>query len=349
MKSVYLRKGRLFSVVLSLFLVIIVFPCYFNRALAAQTEETATVMTAEAKKEGKLTWYTALTFDVANGIKNKFHEKYPFIDMAIFRSGSENILIKILIEAQSKKHVFDIVTAPGAVVITLKNKGYLSKYLSSQSKFWPDGYKDQEGYWTDFYSTYDVIAYNKQLVSPKVVPRMWNDLLAPRWQGKIGMTTSAYEWVGYMLKHMGEKKGLEYLENLSKQKIQFRPGKTLLAQLMSAGELSLVLVNSAVIELLKDKGAPVEWGIEPIIPTLHPVGISANSPHPNAAKLFTDFILTREIQEMEAAANYRSSTRIDVKQSGLRKDVKIFTPDFAIIDNYQNLSKIYRDVVMKKK
>lgn len=350
MKTTRLSEGKTVCVVLSLslFLVFSSLPIHLQGALAAQQEDISTEILEGAKKEGKLLWYVAQDYIVPLKFKDQFHEKYPFIQMDIYRGGAVEVLTRLLAEEAAKKHIVDVVLISGGEGLTLKKKGFYGKYISPQSKFFPEGFKDPEGGWTDVYMSMNGIVYNTKLVSPQDVPTSWHDLLNPKWKGKIGMDTRSFEWFGYILKIMGEKNGLEYMEKLSEQKVRFYPGRPAVNQLLAAGEISLALGYKADIEGKKDKGAAVEWaGIEPIIPSIHPFGLSAHAPHPNAAKLFVDFMLSREGQETWARLYYGPS-RPDVKPLRMKKELKIYSPDFAIINNYDNLGISYRKVLMKK-
>ena len=324
-------------------------PFPLGKAFSAQTEEVAPEIIEQAKKEGKLVWYATSSIEVARKMLDKFNEKYPFLQTEVYRTGSQGMLTKVLAEAQAKKSFSDVMMTPGGEGMTLKSKGLYAKYLSPQSRFFPEGFKDPEGYWTDAYTTMNAMIYNTKLVAPQDVPRSWNDLLQPRWKKKIGLDTKSFEWFGYMMKIMGQKSGLEYMRKLSEQDIQFNnAGRTLMSQLTAAGELTLALVYREDVELLKDKGAPVDWaGFEPIIPSIHPLGINIYAPHPNAARLFIDFALSREGQDTWSRL-YRVSSRPDVKPLRLQKRPNVLTPDFTIIGDYQKYSKIYRDVLMKK-
>ena len=95
-------------------------------------------------------------------------------------------------------------------------------------------------------------------------------------------------------------------------------------------------------------GAPIDWvALDPVIPELHPAGMSANAPHPNAAKLFIDYVLSREGQGV-IAGFHRIPSRMDVDpiMPRLKKGLKIATPFF--IADYTKYTKLYRDLFMKK-
>ena len=348
MKALWLRCGNL-SLGIGIFLLFSAcLLVHLPAAFAAQAGASASEVIEGAKKEGKLTFYTTSSVEVGRKMLDQFREKYPFIQTDIYRTGSQGMLTKVLAEAQAKKYVCDVVLTPGGEGITLTKKGLFAKYVSPESKFFREGFKDPEGYWTDVYMTENGIVYNTKLVSHHEAPVTWHDLLNPKWKGKIGLDTKSFEWFGYVTKLMGQKNGLEYMQKLSEQKLRFYSGRTLMAQLAAAGEISLALVYRGDIELMKDKGAPVEWvGIEPIIPSIHPIGIFAHAPHPNAAKLFIDFSLSREGQDTWVRL-YRFPSRIDMKPLRMKKELKILTPDFDIIGDYEKYGKLYRDVFLKK-
>jgi len=158
------------------------------------------------------------------------------------------------------------------------------------------------------------------------------------------MPTNSYFWFANMLKTMGEEKGLAYMKNLSDQNIQFRTGPTLNAQLLAAGEISVgIRLYAERIEQMKSEGAPVEWvGVEPVVPLTHPLGISAQAPNPNAARLFVDFVLSREGQK-ELAGFYKTPTRNDVQPLAPRlKNINFIPFDETILNDYEEYVNLYR-------
>ncbi len=322
-------------------------------ALAASSEAERTALVEGAKKEGKVVWYTAVTTAEADKLLKKFHEKYPFITPEVFRSGDEKLLIKAMGESQAKRYLFDAIMTTGTTMILMQRKGLFSKYLSPERKFYNAAGKDPEGYWTDLYLNLNVIGYNTKLVSPKDLPKKYEDLLLPRWKGKLGMDTKAFEWFAGVLKVMGEKKGLEYMKKLGEQNIQFRTGRTLNAQMVAAGEVDMsITIYNQRVEEMKAQGAPIDWvAIEPLVPGIHPLAISAHAPHPNAARLLVDFLLSKEGQEL-IASFYRIPSRTDVEPivPTMRRGLKIMDSDFNfdLVDNHEKITKLYRQTLMKK-
>jgi len=147
-------------------------------------------------------------------------------------------------------------------------------------------------------ANYYVIGYNTKMVAKNEAPREWKDLLHARWKGRFAMDPEEFSWFGAMEAYMGEEESKKLMTGLARQDIQWRKNHTTLAQFLTAGEYPAALVYAHTIEEMKGKGAPVEWvrTMAPIVLDIQAVGLSAQPPHPNAAKLFVDFLLSSEAQ-----------------------------------------------------
>lgn len=341
----------LIGCLMSIFLILFHSSGSFGSASTLTDEEHKAKLIEGAKKEGKLTWYTTTPQDATSKYINKFHEKYPFIEFDIYRSGDQNQLIKVMAELQAKRHRVDVLQTTGISFVMLMSKGALAKYPSPERVYYPEIFKDAEGYWTAAQLNLDTMGYNTQLVSLREVPKTWNDLLDPKWKGRMGMDTKAFWWFAHILKIMGEKEGLVYFEKLSKQDIKFRTGNTLNAQMVAAGEVSIgITIYNYVLEEMKSRGAHVAWvPFEPVIPEMISLAVSANAPHPNAARLFIDFMLSRDGQ-LILASTFRIPCRTDVDAivPKLKKGIKILPADFNIAHDYAKYVKLYRDILMKR-
>ena len=151
------------------------------------------------------------------------------------------------------------------------------------------------------------------VVTKDNVPKSHADLLKPVWKGQVGIVQTAYEWFAVMLQGIGQQKGMAFISALAKQQPQLRNGRTLLAQLVAAGEVNSALAAySQNFENLKRDGAPVDWvPLDPVYGNLNPMGLSAKAPRPNAGRLFIDFVLSKGGQEV-IRAQRRVPDRIDV-------------------------------------
>ncbi len=267
---------------------------------------------AGAKKEGKVVFWSSMRIEDSRALAAGFEVRYPFIKVDIFRAGGEQIVNRALTEHLAGKTTYDVLNAFALKV--LQNKGLLQPYAAPEATHYPVGFKDPQNFWVSLYSGYNVIGYNTKLVSKAEAPRNWDDLLHPRWKGKLLMDDEEYFWHAGMLKHWGEEKGRKYMEALSRQGLQFRNGHALLADLLSIGEFpAAVVVYPDHIEQMKAKGQTVEWvkSSDPILVNLAPVAVAARAPQPNAAKLFLNYSISKEGQEILQKAR-RASAQHDV-------------------------------------
>ncbi|HEX2931011.1 MAG TPA: extracellular solute-binding protein [Candidatus Binatia bacterium] len=273
---------------------------FFDRRLFAAGADAAKILEG-AKKEGKLVLYTGMDTDEASLYTKEFSKKYPFIKPEIFRSSGEKVQARFLVEHRAGVHSADVFQTSIIQVYQLKNSGLLAKYVSEEAAVYADGFKDPQGHWTAFYQIPYVIGYNTRLVAAKDAPASYDDLLNPKWKGLIGLETEEYQWFYHLLQIMGRDKGLDYMKKFAGQNLQMRKGHTLLAQLVAAGEIAIAtVVYSNRVERMKASGAPVEWVRfkGPTITAINAIAIPEKAPHPNAARLFVDFVLSKEGQSL---------------------------------------------------
>ena len=145
------------------------------------------------------------------------------------------------------------------------------------------------------YDNLIVTAYNTTRVKRDELPKRYEDLLQPRWKGRMVLDQNEDRWFANMLYLMGEKKGMEFMQALAKQEISIRGGRSLATQLLGAGEYDLQIVAYWYRpQLMKRQGAPVDWiAFEPAIVATHPISVVNHAPHVSAAKLFIDFAYIR--------------------------------------------------------
>jgi iron(III) transport system substrate-binding protein len=301
----------------------------------------------KAEAEGKLVFYTTANASDAKAITDGFKKIYPKIDVHFDRTSDSLLMEMILNEARAGKSLWDVAQTTGFYGYLLKKRGLLAAYDSPERKYFREGFKDPQGFWTSTYTTYAVFGYNTRLVSKANIPRSHEDLLKPAWKGQFGLEGRAYEWFAATISGMGREKGLDYMRALAKQQPNLRVGRTLLAQLVAAGEFNGTLTAYMHnFDTLKAGGAPVEWvPLAPSFANLHPIGISAKAPHPNASRLFVDYVLSQRGQEIVRALK-RIPDRIDTLPDppSLLKGV---TPAFTvpeIYDGFDRHIKLFQEI-----
>jgi len=299
-----------------------------------------------AKKEGVLVVYTSMSVDQVQRILDAFKTRYPFLKTTMFRAVGERLLTKIMTEAQAGKYDFDAVQSAESQAYFLKKKNLLQRYVSPEAKHIQKPFFDPDGYWTAVYIMPNVIAYNTRMVKRNEVPKTDEDLLQPKWKGKMGMDHTKPEWFAWKLKRMGEEKGLAYMKKLGAQEFRLYAGLSVVTNLLAAGEFPLVL-NTYLhnVEDIKRKGAPVDWiAQDPIFTKFQPLGIGSKAPHPNAAKLFTDFMLSEEGQKVIASFG-RVPTRHGVTTSvqGLDK-LNYVIDNIAAGDDFNRNYELFRSI-----
>ncbi len=305
-----------------------------------------------AKKEANLLLYLSTNLVDANALIQRFNQKYPFIKVNLYRTENEKLLNKILTEARAGKFNADDILISSFEVRVLLQRGLVQKYASPESRYYPQGFKDPDGFWTSVYSIPRVIAYNTKLVPRGAAPKSYEDLLDPTWREKILMSDSAFLWFTGFLSFRGEEKGLDYMRRLAAQRPGFQSSSTLINQLVAAGEFAIGAsdVYAHNIEAMKKKGAPIEWvpTAEPIVTGLKPICLSSKGLHPNAGKLFIDFALSKEGQELIRTFN-RIPDREDVPSDPprLKNGVKLYPADPRWGDSYAQHVKQFREIFHK--
>lgn len=269
-----------------------------------------------ARVESEVMWYTTMALDDSSVLVAKFKEKFPAINVKLFRANNSKLLERLLTESRAKTAIADVVSAGGLPIGVLKDRGLLMKYVSPEVVAFPTGAKDADGYWTDIYVNTFNLVYNTTMVRASDVPRTYGALLDPKWKDKMGIDDSDYEWFGNILQIMGEEKGLDFMRKLAAQKPTMRAGHSLLATLVAAGEFAIYPDGyPRRVEVLRERGArTIDWlWLDPTIAELHPTAIMANAPHPNAARVLTDYLLSAEGQELIGVQFGRVASRKGVK------------------------------------
>jgi iron(III) transport system substrate-binding protein len=286
------RQRQIYRFSAAFLLSIWVFP---GQALYSQD------LVARAREEKKLVLYHSTGIDDTQPVLERFRKRYPFLQVENHRLSSVKLIQRIVTELRAGRELADAYLISGLQTWLLNDMGNLTAYDSRERAKIRPALRDRQGYWTGVLWNLGVLGYNTRMVPPAAVPKTWQDLLQGRWKGQIGLEAEDVSWYVFMLHLMGQEKGKAFLQQLARQQPQLRSGHNLIAQLLTGGEFALApTARVHRIEEAKAQGAPVDWtAIEPLAPE-PPVCISLpkNPPRPNAGKLFIDFILSAEAQEI---------------------------------------------------
>ncbi len=306
-------------------------------------------LVAAAKQEGALTFYTSVNkLQHDSPIIGAFQQKYG-IKVTVWRAASEKVLQRVLIEAKAERFDVDVVTITGSELEALHREKLLQEIKSPYFRDLIPAALPPHREWIGTYLLTFVQAYNTDMVKKKDLPHTYQDLLYPKWQNRLGIESKDYEWFYSVVKGMGEEKGLRFFKDLvAKNGLSVRNGHSLLTNLVASGEVPLALtVYHYTVEQLKQKGAPIDWfAIEPAIAGLAATGVSNNAPHPNAAILFYDYLISEEAQTMFVEMNY---TPVNKKVPSPLKGIEIKLIDPVVsLDESEKWNKLYDNIMLRK-
>src|SRR5437870_12457784 len=258
-----------------------------------------------ARKEGKVVWYTSLALSSSEKVAKLFEAAYPGISVEVHRTGSQRILQRVMQELQANLKLVDVIhTSDASHFVLLKEKKLLMKYTPAGVDAFPAGFKDRDGYYYGLRATVNVIAYNTKIIPSAEAPKTWKDLLDPKWKGKLVTAHPGYS--GVIATHvlaLVHLHGWDYFKQLAQNRPMIVQSANDPATVVASGE-RIVAVNGGDYSAyqLKKKGNPVEivYPKEGVPLVVSPTAITAFAPHPNAARLFTDFTFTRECQQVMA-------------------------------------------------
>ena len=295
---------------------------------AAPTLAADVALIAAAKKEGSVVWYTSLIIDQLVRPAVEVFEKEYGVKVEYVRSDQTEIVLRLVNEAKAGGVRADVFDGIGNVP-ALKREGLVLKWLPDASKDMPKEYSDPEGFWvaTNFFAM--TPGFNTDLVKRGTEPRTMKDLLDPKWKGRMVWSsnptaTSAPGFIGVALTEMGETDGMNYLRQLSQQKIASAKvsARQILDQVI-AGEYAIALqIFNNHPGISAAKGAPVDWiPMPPGLSVLQVTGVTKGAPHPNAGKLLVDFLLSDKGQTIFREADYLPvSSHVAPKDPNLKPD-----------------------------
>ena len=326
------------------------------RAAPPQPTAITPALIEAARREGKVSFYSALDLNVAERFGKAFEAKYPGITVRVERSGAERIYQRIAQEQASRINAVDIANSTDpAHYLDWKRDDWLAPFMTEDlARHFPAEHVDPDGLHATVCAWLSVIGYNTTLVKREDAPKSYADLLDPRWKGKLVKAHPGYS--GAILTAtflLAREIGWGFFEKLAEQKILQVQSAAEPPKKIHAGERAVMVDgNDYNLALLKEKDQPVET----VYPTegtpliIVKCGIFRNAPNPNAARLFQCFCFSAECQQLMVDFGGMRSFHAQVKERPGRRplsDIKTMKEDAAAVEKQSDdikarYTKIFR-------
>ncbi len=301
-----------------------------------------------AKKEGTLTLYTTIAEKDLPTLIKPFEAKYG-VKVNVWRAGTDKVLQRTLAEAAANRNEVDVIHFGSPEMEALAREKVLQPVNSPTYKDLVSGSVPAHRQWAATLLSVWVQAYNTNAVKKADLPKTYQDLLDPKWKGKLGIEAKNQDWFQTVVELTGGgDKGLKFFNDLvARNGISVRTGHTLLNNMVVSGEVPMALtVYNYMPEQAKKKGAPIDWfAIEPAVARSNAVGVARKSPRPAAALLFHEFMLT-EAQPLLVGIDYVPT---NTSVASPLKGVKIVITDpVRTLDEAEKWTKLMDETIIKR-
>lgn len=305
-----------------------------------------------AKAEREFVWYTSVNAVDIQEIVELFEKRYPFVKTKAVRLTSARMVQRYTAEFQAGTFLADILDTNDARVEFFRRKGMTQAYYTPMAGNFDKRFIQPQGHWVANRVTMTVLGYNTRLVKPSEAPRQYDQLLDPKWKGTLSLEQEDTPWFMALMDHWGEQKGKAFFQRLRTQDPKIRAGHTHLAQLIAAGEDFLSPnAHSQGMATGQRRGAPLDWvNLEPVVGMNNVSALAKNAPHPHAAMLFLDFLLSKDGGQRVIREVNRIPTHPEVLPNPPRLRQGF---DFIIVDpvkyndSIDHYSKLWREWVLR--
>jgi iron(III) transport system substrate-binding protein len=300
-----------------------------------------------AKREGRVVLYTSLAPTESGPLAAAFEKKHG-VKVVLWRALSDKVVQRVITEARARRHSVDVIETNGPEMEMLAREKLLAAFHSPHLADLPANAIPVHRSWFPDRLNFYVVGYNTNKVKRAEIPATYEGFADPKWKGRIGLEATDVEWMATLIKTWGDAKGMDYFRKLSALRPNVREGHVLFATLVAAGEIpiGLTLYNSN-IEALKRKGAPIDFvPVQPVVARPQGIGVARNAPHPNAALLFADYVLSPEGQRLfESMGRVPASTRV---KSALNNFPFTMIDPVTVLDESAKWEKLWNGFFLKK-
>jgi len=266
-----------------------------------------------ARREGTVFIYSGMIVSqLLRPLTEAFERKYPFIKTRYWRGDSNQVLVKVLAEMQANALEADLVEGSGLGAFTVAGSRVVLPFYSPMFDALPDEDIAPDRTWAATRFRYIGLGYNTNYIAREAAPRIYDDLLDPRWKGKMAWhagsdASGALVTISTLLATRGEPQTRAFLAKLAQQDIApLAASNRQVVDQVILGEYWIGLGISAHHPVISaGRGAPSATVLLDPIPSLSDsIQVLKGTRHPHAAMLFVDFILSTEAQRMMQAAEY---------------------------------------------
>ena len=331
-----------------------------GRSLAAEMTPHEKDLYEAAKKEGELTWYTAHSDDItAQDIGRTFEALYPGLKLNVLRTTAQVAYQRVTQEIKASAIQCDVFSSTDiGHSVELKARGSFEKFVPENAAKVLDIYKnyDPDGYYYVTSAGLIGIGYNTTKVKEADAPKNWTDLLDPKWVDSIALGHPGFSgYVGTWALTLRNKYGWEFFEKLHGNQARIGKGSGQVVDDTASGELVASLAVDYITFDKISRGAPMALFYPPemlIAPS--PVAIMKNSPNLNAAKLFVDYLLSKEAQILIAdegtlsvhpEVHNKPEHKLPKVEDALKRAIKINYLD--IMDSKEATVKKFTEIMTK--
>ena len=311
-------------------------------ALAASFDDAA-------KKEGTVVWYATMNTKDMTSTADEFMRTHPGIKVEPLRLGSSQLPARVSTEQRGGKYNADVISGDQFQVSQLIAVGAFDKYTAPDAAKFIKGTIDPNGYWTNLYQNTTVLAWNPDKLRADHLkpPASFADFAKPEWKGKFGFDTGALNWYMGLLQ---TDKNSDLLKKIADNAPVKTSGHTATVASLESGEFDATPTAYGYMAAQEKRAhKPIDFvNPNPLFVSLNPVGLAKNAPHPNAAKVFIGWLLSKDGQQFIAErGGGEISSRTDVKNNPAIWDPKrpyviISTPSSA---QYNEMERTFRSTL----
>jgi len=300
-----------------------------------------------AKREGSLTLYTSLAPTESKPLADAFEKKYG-VKVQLWRGQSDEVVQRVVTEAKGHRFAVDVVETNGPEMEMIARERLLGELQSAYVSDLPANAIPAHRTWFPDRMNYFVVGYNTAKVKRGDIPTTYEGFTDPKWKGRIALEATDAEWMATLIKTSPGNKGTDIVRKIAALQPSLRKGHVLLASLVAAGEVpvGLAMYNSN-IETLKRKGAPIDYvPVQPVVARPQGIGVARSAPHPNAAILFAEFVLSPDGQQLfESMGRVPASTKI---KSEFNKFPFVVIDPVTVLDEAAKWDKQWNELFVRR-